>query len=162
VEKIKSLAGVKNVVKRYKDAGKTIVFATGVYDILHIGHVKFLKKAKEVGDILVVALDGDRVVQHMKGGGRPINSEKSRAEVLGSLEVVDHIYIFNVDRRPEFNDWFKVCEIVRPDILAVTEGDSLLEQKRLVLKDIGCQVIIVTSRVESASTTRIAKLLEIE
>lgn len=160
--KIKSLLEIKRLIKKFKKEGKTIVLVTGVYDILHIGHVRFLRKAKASGDILIVMLDGDSVVRHIKGDKRPINQERIRAEVLESLIAVDLIYIFNLAHKPRFEDWFKICKILRPNILAVSENDSLLRRKKMSLKKIDCQVRVVTPLIENESTTRIARLLEIE
>lgn len=160
--KIKNLLEIKRQIKKFKKEGKTIVLVTGVYDILHIGHVRFLGRAKASGEILIVMLDGDSVVRHKKSDRRPINQERIRAEVLESLMAVDLIYIFNPAHKPKFEDWFEICKILRPNILAVSENDPLLRQKRMSLKEIYCQVRVVTPLIKNESTTRIARLLEIE
>src|SRR6202049_1594809 len=80
---------------RDKYAGKTIVFTNGCFDILHVGHVRYLAAAKRLGDILVVGLNSDASVRELKGVGRPVVSEQERAELLAALECVDAVVIYN-------------------------------------------------------------------
>src|ERR1700686_162388 len=83
---------------RDKYAGKTIVFTNGCFDLLHVGHVRYLAAARRLGHVLVVGLNSDASVRELKGPGRPLNSEQDRAEVLAGLETVDHIIIFCEER----------------------------------------------------------------
>lgn len=112
------LQSIKSLLKILKDRSRTkkIVFTNGCFDILHIGHVRYLKKAKSLGDILIIGLNSDSSVRAIKGSGRPVNNQKDRAEVLSALSFVDHIVIFSEDT-PE-----KVIRKIRPDIL-VKGGD---------------------------------------
>ena len=80
-----------------KSKNKTIVSTNGCFDILHVGHVRYLQKSKEQGDILVVCLNSDSSVKRLKGESRPINSEMERAEVLAALGCVDYVVIFDED-----------------------------------------------------------------
>ncbi len=75
--------------------GKRVVMANGCFDMLHVGHVRYLQAAKKLGDILVVAINSDRSVRKLKGPGRPIMNEQERALIIGSLSCVDYILIFN-------------------------------------------------------------------
>ena len=77
-----------------KEAGKTIVFANGCFDVLHAGHIRYLQGARELGDVLVVAINADEQVQALKGSGRPILGERERAELVASIEVVDFVTVF--------------------------------------------------------------------
>jgi rfaE bifunctional protein nucleotidyltransferase chain/domain len=95
---------------------KKVVFTNGCFDILHYGHIKYLKEAKAYGDILVVGLNSDTSVKRLKGARRPINTEKDRAEVLAALESVDHIIVFSEDTP------YKLIGSLKPDIL-VKGGD---------------------------------------
>lgn len=106
-----SLVRLKNelAAKRRK---KKVVFTNGCFDILHAGHVRYLKKARSLGDLLVVGLNSDRSVRLIKGETRPIVPQKERAEVLSALECVDYVVIFN-DATPE-----KLINAVMPDVLA--------------------------------------------
>lgn len=91
--------------------GKKTVFTNGCFDILHLGHVKYLEKAKQLGDILVVGLNSDSSVRAIKGKGRPINNERARAIVLASLYFVDYVTIFS-DDTPE-----RLIQKLKPDVL---------------------------------------------
>src|SRR5262249_20926125 len=80
---------------RLRAAGKTLVFTNGVFDILHVGHVRYLGQARALGDALVVAINSDRSVRELKGAGRPLMNESDRAEILAALTAVDYITIFD-------------------------------------------------------------------
>jgi D-beta-D-heptose 7-phosphate kinase/D-beta-D-heptose 1-phosphate adenosyltransferase len=88
-----------------------VVFTNGVFDILHVGHVDLLRKAKAFGDVLVVGLNSDASVRRLKGSSRPINSQRDRAEVLLSLRSVDAVCIFGEDTPLE------LIQVLQPDIL---------------------------------------------
>lgn len=103
-------------MNRLRSQGKKIVFTNGCFDILHVGHVDYLAKARRMGDILVVGLNSDSSVKKIKGPGRPVNSERDRATVLSALSAVDYISIFS-EPTPE-----KLITKVRPDVL-VKGGD---------------------------------------
>src|ERR1044071_8141475 len=81
--------------ERLRSEGKRLVFTNGCFDLLHAGHVRYLKEARALGDALVVALNSDRSVHALKGPGRPILSERERAEVLAGLESVDYVIVFD-------------------------------------------------------------------
>ena len=80
---------------RLRQAGRRVVFTNGCFDLLHPGHIRYLKQARALGDVLVVALNSDRSVRALKGDGRPILSESERAEVMAALDVVDYVTIFD-------------------------------------------------------------------
>ena len=98
-----------------------IVFTNGCFDLLHRGHVYYLSKAREMGDLLVVGLNSDNSVSRLKGKGRPVNNQESRAEVLAALGMVDHVIIFEEDTPLE------LIRMVRPDLL-VKGGDYRVEE----------------------------------
>ena len=81
--------------ERLRDVGKKLVFTNGVFDILHVGHVRYLRLARTLGDALVVAVNSDVSVRELKGAGRPLMNENDRAEVLAALEPVDYVTIFD-------------------------------------------------------------------
>lgn len=95
--KIKSLAQAKAVVEEWKRQGLKIVFTNGCFDILHLGHVDYLEKARSLGDKLVLGLNTDDSVSRFKGPSRPIQDENSRAHILASLQFVDLVVFFNED-----------------------------------------------------------------
>ena len=114
--KIQNSKKLAKIFKRLRSKGKRIVFTNGCFDILHVGHVEYLSRAKRLGDILVVGLNSDSSVKKIKGEDRPINKEKDRAKVLASLYFVDYVTIF-VEPTPE-----KLIKELRPNIL-VKGGD---------------------------------------
>jgi rfaE bifunctional protein nucleotidyltransferase chain/domain len=75
--------------------GKKVVMANGCFDLLHVGHVRYLQAARQLGDVLVVAINSDSSVRTLKGSGRPIMNERDRAEIIGALSCVDYVVIFN-------------------------------------------------------------------
>lgn len=114
--KIKSAASLASICKKLRAKRKRIVFTNGCFDILHLGHVTYLDRAKRLGDILVVGLNSDRSVRAIKGPHRPINCQKNRSAVLAALGCVDYVTIFN-EETPE-----KLIRRLCPDIL-VKGGD---------------------------------------
>ena len=114
--KLKSLWQISQIASRLKRARKKIVFTNGCFDILHVGHVRYLNEAKSLGDILIVGLNRDISVRFLKGSGRPVTREHERAEVLCALSAVDYAVFFK-ENTPE-----KLIHAVRPDFL-VKGGD---------------------------------------
>jgi rfaE bifunctional protein nucleotidyltransferase chain/domain len=98
--------------------GKVAVLANGVFDLLHLGHVRYLDKARKLGDVLIVGLNSDRSVQLLKGPGRPLTSEAVRAEILCGLVSVDYVVVFDESTAE------RLVEVLRPDIY-VKGGDYL-------------------------------------
>jgi rfaE bifunctional protein nucleotidyltransferase chain/domain len=111
-EKVKKRQALKTIAARAKTEGKKIVFANGCFDLLHVGHVQLLREAKNLGDILIVALNSDRSVRQIKGPDRPILPEKERAELIAALEMVDYVTMFDEP------DPLNVIRELRPDVLA--------------------------------------------
>ena len=97
--------------RQQQAAGRRVVFTNGVFDILHPGHVRYLRQARALGDALIVGLNADASVRRNKGPERPINSEQDRAEILAALDCVDGVVIFNEDTPAE------IIEAVQPDVL---------------------------------------------
>lgn len=110
--KIKKTEELKGIVRRLQAEGKTVVFANGCFDLLHVGHVRYLAGAKSLGDILIVGINGDAGVAALKGNGRPLQSARDRMEIVASLACTDYCLTFDsptVDR---------ILEDLRPDIHA--------------------------------------------
>lgn len=107
-------------VKKWRAEEKIIVFTNGCFDIIHRGHVEYLTKAKELGDVLVVGVNSDKSVEKLKGSGRPFVPEKDRAYILSQLLAVDAVSIF--DEETPLN----LVKLVMPDVL-VKGGDYILE-----------------------------------
>ena len=94
-KKIIGVAALKKKLSALRKAGKTIAFTNGCFDLMHVGHVTYLQKAKKGGRILVVGLNSDQSIRRIKGPSRPIVPQKSRAAVLAALECVDFVVLFN-------------------------------------------------------------------
>jgi D-glycero-beta-D-manno-heptose 1-phosphate adenylyltransferase len=93
--KLKTVAELKPLLHAARQSGQSVVFANGCFDLIHIGHVRYLQSARAEGDLLVVALNSDRSVMALKGPGRPLQPEQARAEIIGSMECVDYVLIFD-------------------------------------------------------------------
>lgn len=135
--------------------GCKIVFTNGCFDLLHVGHVRYLQQARELGDLLVVAINSDRSVSALKGPSRPLNREGERAEVVAALRCVDYVTIFDDVRATA------VITALRPAIY-VKGGDYTIETldlgERTALEKCGSEVVILPL-VPGRSTTELAKQL---
>jgi len=147
--KILSWHELKTVVDDLKAEGKKIVFTNGCFDIIHIGHVRYLKEAKALGDVLVIGLNSDKSVSSIKSN-RPINPQNHRAEVLSSLEMVDYVVLFD-EETP-----YDLIKSIRPDIL-VKGGDWKKEE--IVGSDIAGETRSLPY-VEGTSTTGIIERIK--
>jgi D-glycero-beta-D-manno-heptose 1-phosphate adenylyltransferase len=152
----KILARTETSIVRRFYAGETIVFTNGCFDVLHVGHVRYLAAARRLGDVLVVGLNSDNSVRELKGPARPLNSEQDRAEVLAALVAVDHVIIFDEKRASNL-----VRELA-PDIYA-KGGDytpeTLDQEEVAVLKELGVKVEILPL-VWGKSTTRLVQSIQ--
>jgi len=148
--KIVSKDEIIDIVKTLKKHNKKIVFTNGCFDILHIGHVKYLQKAKSLGDKLIVGVNSNESVKRLKGKDRPINDEYDRAYLLASLEVVDYVVIFDDDTP------YELIKKIKPDVL-VKGADY--KDKEIVGSDIVEEVKLIDF-VEGKSTTNIIRRIK--
>jgi len=148
--KIISFEEVVKLVDNLKKENKKIVFTNGCFDILHIGHVKYLQKAKSLGDILIVGVNSNESVTRLKGPERPINDEYDRAYLLASLEVVDYVVIFKEDTP------YELIKKIKPDILV--KGKDY-EGKEVIGSDIAKEVQLIEF-VNGKSTTEIIEKIK--
>ena len=148
-EHIKSMDSIKELAQNLHKREKKIVFTNGCFDILHLGHVKYLEKAKELGDVLIVGLNSDASVKRLKGSDRPINSEYDRAYLLASLEVVDYVVIFDEDTP------YELIKRVQPDLL-VKGADY--KDKEVVGSDIAKETVLVEFVEGKSTTSTISKI----
>lgn len=152
--KINSFSEIKKIVEDAKKENKIIVTTNGVFDILHLGHIKFLEKAKSFGDILIVAVNSDSSVKKIKGDKRPIKNEKERAELVFSLKPVDYAFIFHEDTPVKF------LSVLKPDIHVKGgdyKGNDLIEKD--VVEGSGGKVKIIKLEKGYSTTDTINKIL---
>jgi len=151
IEKILTPEQMLRERQRLRAAGRRLVFTNGVFDLLHVGHVRYLAEASTLGDALLIAINTDRAVRELKGPDRPIFSQAERAEILAALRCVDYVTVFdNISPRS------LITELL-PDVL-VKGGDYQLDQihGREEVEAAGGKVISLPF-VEGASTTDIIK-----
>src|SRR5918996_4273137 len=154
IEKILSPEQMLRERERLRAAGKSLVFTNGVFDLLHVGHVRYLAQARALGDALVVAINSDRTVRELKGPNRPIFDQKERAEILAALRAVDYVVVFdNVSPRS------LIAELL-PDVL-VKGGDYQLDEihGREEVEAAGGKVISLPF-VQGASTTSLIERMK--
>ncbi len=145
---------LEELLKLLKSENKTVVTTNGCFDILHVGHVRYLKKAKSFGDVLIIALNSDKSIKSIKGPDRPINNENDRAEILNSLYFVDYVVLFDEDSPMD------LLAKIKPDVH--TKGadytvETLPEAK--VIMDNGGRIEFITF-VEGKSTTSIIEKIK--
>lgn len=137
-----------------KSAGRRVVVTNGCFDLLHVGHVRFLQEARALGDTLLVGLNGDGSVRELKGAGRPVNPEADRAEVLAALGCVDAVMVFPEKRATRF------LEVAQPDIY-VKGGDyrpeDLDADEQAAVKKAGGQVKVLKLTPGKSTTAVLAK-----
>lgn len=154
MSKIVDIQALLDAGSKMKRAGKRLVFTNGCFDLLHAGHVRYLSEARALGDALVVALNSDRSVRALKGEGRPILNEQERAQIIGALEAVDYVIIFD-EETPR-----KLIAALLPDVL-VKGGDWPLDQivGREEVEAAGGRVLSLPY-VEGSSTTEIIERIK--
>ncbi len=135
------------------------VLVGGCFDLLHFGHISFLKEAKKLGDYLVVALESDESAARMKGPARPIHSQKQRQEMLNSLSFVDEVILLPPMKTDE--EYFDLVRRVGPSVIAITQGDPIKEKKENQAKQIQAHLVEIP-KIHTPSTSQLAKLLELE
>ncbi len=160
MQKIIDIETVIKIAEGLKTNGKTIVLVGGCFDIIHIGHIQFLKKAKLEADFLFLLLESDTRIKELKGNHRPINPQSDRASVLESVIFTDYIVLL-----PHFKSNEEYDEMIyslKPDIIATTKTDPGRIHKKRQAKKLGIRVVEVLDKIENRSTSRIARLLKKE
>lgn len=138
---------------------KKIVLVGGCFDLLHYGHIEFLRQAKTHGDYLIVALESDQNVRRMKGDSRPIHTQIQRKSMLEALTFVDEVLslpIMTTNR-----EYDELVNKIHPSVIAVTDGDPLVEKKKEQAIAIGATVVEIP-KIHTPSTSQLAKLLGLE
>lgn len=147
------------ISEKLKKQNKTIVLAGGCFDVLHQGHIQFLKKAKKQRDLLFVLLENDKKITEIKGKERPINRQKERAGALSKLKFIDFIITLPFFKVNE--DYDNLVFKLKPDIIATTKGDPARFHKERQAKALKIKVVDVIERIPNQSTTRLINNLSL-
>jgi D-beta-D-heptose 7-phosphate kinase/D-beta-D-heptose 1-phosphate adenosyltransferase len=122
-----------------------------------LGHIVFLEKAKKLGDELVVLLESDETIRKNKGNNRPINNQENRAKMLMSLKVVDEVVKLPEMKTDE--EYFNLIRNIKPSVIAITDGDKRISQKKEQAKTVGAKLVIVTKLIPQQSTSRVIEII---
>jgi len=154
-KKILSAEQARALGKEMRADGRKLVFTNGCFDLLHVGHVRYLQAARALGDALLVAINGDESVRALKGEGRPLNRAEDRAELIAALECVDHVVTFPEVRATQ------LLEIVRPAIYVKGgdyTADSLHAEERAALERIGAEIRILPFEAGHSTSALLEKI----
>lgn len=153
IPKLKTIDDLRRILDNRRTNGKTIVMTNGCFDVLHVGHVRYLKAARALGDLLVVALNADESVRRLKGANRPVNTLRDRAEILAAFPFVTYLCAFDTDSVEP------LVRTIKPDILT-KGGDYTIDQVvgAPFMQQIGGRVVILENAPGRSSTATIAKL----
>lgn len=135
----------------------TKILVGGCFDLIHYGHIVFLTEAKKLGDYLIVALESDENVRKYKGKNRPIHQQTERAKMLRSLKMIDEV--LELPKMNTDKDYFDLVKKIKPNIIAVTENDSQIENKKRQAISVGGKLVLVTPLIEPHSTTNLIEKL---
>ncbi len=135
------------------------VLVGGCFDFIHYGHIKFLEEAKKHGNKLIVMLESDETIKQLKGNDRPFHTQEQRKTMLESLRMVDEVILLY----PHMTDvdYLETIKKIKPNSIALTEGDPILEKKLKQTESIGASAIIIP-KVHTHSTSSLAKLAHLE
>ena len=147
--KHKDLSELPAIIQDMKKKGKRLVMTNGCFDLLHAGHIKLFSASKQLGDVLIVAIDDDDSVRDLKGKGRPVIRARERVRVISALDSVDYVVVFSSQ------ELSKLIEIIRPDVL--TKGSNYASEEvfgRELVEKLGGRVVLIPVT-EKISSTRI-------
>jgi FAD synthetase len=143
--------------KRFKREGKTVILSGGCFDVIHLGHIKFLEAARKTGNILFIFIESDENVRRIKGGNRPIHNQDERAQVLSAIRFVD--YVIKIPFLKSDDEYDKLVLRLNPAVIALTKGSSATEHSKRQAKLIGAQLLEVIDHIPEKSTTKIAQII---
>lgn len=138
---------------------KKIVLVGGCFDLIHYGHIAFLKEAKRYDNYLIVALESDEHVKKLKGPARPFHTQIQRKEMLEAISIVDEVILLP-DMKTD-QDYIDLVNRIKPDVIAITAGDPIADKKKKQAEMIGARVVTIP-KIQTPSTTQLAKLLDLE
>jgi len=148
-----SLDELAKTVQHLKGIGLKIVLTSGSFDLIHLGHVKYLAKAKDEGDVLVVGVDSDDKIRRRKGEDRPLVPEQERLEMLAHQRPVDLLYL-----KPEDEERWGLIKAVEPDVLVLTADHSYSDEDQAVLGDFVGEIAVLERQASVTTSERIRQL----
>lgn len=154
IVKVEEAIKISNKLRNQK---KSVVLVGGCFDILHVGHVKFLENAKRQGDLLFVLLENDENVKKLKGANRPINAQNERAEILSQLRMVDYVVLLS--NMQSDRDYDKLMAQIKPEVIATTKNDPGIVHKIRQGKMVNAKVKQVIERLNNRSSTLVKNML---
>lgn len=157
MNKIINVEVAEKISRKLRKEKQVVVVSGGCFDILHIGHIKFLEKAKEQGDFLFILLESDKAVRKIKGDKRPINNQKDRANILSAISFVD--YVVMLSEMKTNNDYDNLIKKINPNIIATTKNDPQGIHNKRQAKKINAKVAYVTNRIRNKSTSKLAEII---
>lgn len=157
--KIINIPGLTEEIALIKKTGRSIVLVGGCFDILHVGHIRFLKEAKKCGYFLFVLLESDETVTRLKGNNRPYFTQKDRAEVLSSIKYVDYVVLMTPLNSDE--EYIRLSLLIHPEVIAVTANDPLLTKKQNQAEMVNGKIKTIPF-LKTYSSSKLAKLLGID
>lgn len=152
--RVLDLEGARRVAEAARASGRRVVLANGCFDLLHVGHVRYLEDARAMGDVLIVGINGDASVRRLKGPGRPLMPATERAEILASLRAVDHVVVFDADTADG------LIGLLRPDVHAKgTDYTAESVPERAAVLAAGGRVAIAGDQKQHSTRDLIAEIL---
>lgn len=151
--KLKNKVQLKKAILQERKKGKSIVLTSGSWDMLHVGHMRYLQAAKNEGDILVVGIDSDKKIKKRKGDDRPIVSEKERVEMITHLGCTDYIFI-----KKDTDKNNMLIELVGPDVLILSETTKHKSSKKSEVTQHSKKIKILPAQAETSTSARIRLL----
>jgi D-beta-D-heptose 7-phosphate kinase/D-beta-D-heptose 1-phosphate adenosyltransferase len=148
-----SLDELARTVRHLKGIGLKIVLTSGSFDLVHLGHVKYLAKAKDLGDVLVVGVDSDAKIRRRKGEDRPMVPEQERLEMLAHQRPVDLLYL-----KPEEEERWALIRAVEPDVLVLTTDHSYSEDEQAELGEVVGRIEVIPRQATITTSERIRQL----
>lgn len=155
MNKLLTIDQAAKLSRQFRQKGKSVILVGGCFDVLHAGHLFFLKTAKKGEDLLLVLLESDESIKKRKGETRPINSLKKRAAVLSSAESVDFVIPLSGVTKDEEYD--RLMLQIQPNVVAMTQGDKSISQRQKQCKLVGARIKLV-DRIEGISTSALINI----
>jgi rfaE bifunctional protein nucleotidyltransferase chain/domain len=156
VDKVLNVKQAINIAKELREQGKTVILAGGCFDVLHKGHIYFLKEAKKKGDILMLLVESDLNIKRIKGKDRPVNTQIQRSIVLSAMSFVDYVIPLRGMTKPDFYD--KLIVQIKPASIAITVGDINIKKREKQATSVNAELVKIKNLDGISSSSYIEKI----